>query len=99
MAARKLLMFIIERHKADARFVEVEFDRAGGAAAVLGKNEVGNILAFGVGIVIVFAIKEHDNIGVLLDGARFAEIGEHRNLWTARFYGAGELGQGYHGDI
>ena len=74
-SASELLMLIVERHKANPGFIEVELDCASGAAAMLGENEVGDILTFGFGIVVIFAIQEHDNIGVLLDGARLTEIG------------------------
>ena len=36
--ASKLLVLVIERHEADASFIEVELDRAGGTTAVLGEN-------------------------------------------------------------
>ena len=47
---------LIKRHKADALLVEEELDVAGGTTTVLGENEVGDVLAFGFWIVIIFAI-------------------------------------------
>ena len=66
---------LIKRHKADALLVEEELDVAGGTTAVLGENEVGDVLAFGFWIVIILAIQEHNNISILLDRTRLAEIG------------------------
>ena len=66
---------LIKRHKADALLVEEEFDVAGGTTAVLGENEVGDVLAFGFWIVIILAIQEHNNISILLDRTRLAKIG------------------------
>ena len=91
LCASKLLMLIIERHKADAGFIEEELDGSGSATAVLGDNKVGDILAVGIWIIVIFAVEEHYDIGILLDGARFTEIGEHRDLWTAGFDSTGEL--------
>lgn len=47
--------------------MEVELDFTGGAITVLGEDEVGDMLAVGVGIVIVLAIDKRDDIGVLFD--------------------------------
>lgn len=66
---------LIKRHKADALLVEEELDVAGGTTAVLGENEVGDVLAFGFWIVIILAIQEHNNISILLDRTRLAKIG------------------------
>ena len=78
-------MLLVERHKADMLLIKEKIDFTGGATAMLSDNEVGNILAFGVGIVVIFAIEEGYNIGVLLDGTRFAKIGQEWDLRAARF--------------
>ncbi len=41
--------------------------------------------------VIFLAVDEHDHIGVLLDGAGFAKVGEHRDVRRALLHGAREL--------
>ena len=46
----------VERHKANAFLVEEEFDVASGATAVLGKNEIGDVLTLGLGIVVILTI-------------------------------------------
>ena len=58
---------------------------------MLGDNEVGDVLALSVGIVVVFAVEEHHDIGVLLDGTGFAEVREHWALVRALLYGTTEL--------
>ena len=67
-------MLIIERHKANALFIEEELNFTCCATAVFCENEVGDVLAFRLWIVVIFAVDEHDDIGILLDGAGFAEI-------------------------
>ena len=44
--------------------------------------------------IILFAEHEHDDVGVLLDGARFAQVGELRALVLAVLHRARELRQG-----
>ena len=45
-------------------------------------------------------MNEADYIGVLLNGARFAEIGKDRLFVAAALLlGSGELGEGYDGDF
>lgn len=68
-------MLIVERHEANAGFVEVKFDVAGGAAAMLGKDKVGDILTLGIWVVIIFAVNKHYDIRILLDGAGFTKVG------------------------
>ena len=68
-------MLIVERHEANASFIEVEFDIAGCATAVLGKDKVGNILTFCIWVVIIFAVNKHYDICILLDGTGFTEVG------------------------
>ena len=59
---------------------EHEIQVAGGAVALLGDDEFGfGAIFFGqVGLVKIGAIDEEDYVGVLFDGARFAQIGELR---------------------
>ena len=52
--------------------------QAGRAGAVLGDDDVGYPLALGGGVVDLFAVDEHDDVGVLLDRTRFTKVGEHR---------------------
>ena len=63
--------------------MEVKFDVAGWTVTVLGDNEVSDVLAFSVGVVVVFAIEKHHDIGVPLDGTGFTEVGEHWALVRA----------------
>src|SRR6266404_5706216 len=64
------------------------------AVAVLIYQDVGNVLAVGLFVVVGFTVDKHHYVGVLLDGAGVAEVGQ---LWygrSARLNGAGELGEG-----
>ena len=57
-------------------------DRAGRAVALLGDDDLGLALGLGVFVavlvlvVVAVAVDEGDDIGVLLDGAGLAEIGQ-----------------------
>ena len=48
-------------------FAEKEGDGAGGAVAVFGHDDVGDVLAVGFLDVHLLTIDEHDDVGVLLD--------------------------------
>lgn len=67
-------MLSVERHEAYAFLVEEEFDFAGSAAAVLRENKVGDILAISIFVIVIFAVDEHNNVRILLDGTGFAEV-------------------------
>src|SRR6516165_7943261 len=79
----------------DERHVDVA-DRPG---AVLEEQHLGDALLLGVGLVVLLAVEGHDGVGVLLDGARLAEVGEHGLAVLAALGGAVELGQGDHRDV
>ncbi len=49
--------------------------------------------------VIFLAIDEHHHVGVLLDGAGFAQVRQHRALVVARIDAARQLRQGQDGDV
>ena len=44
-----------------------------------------------LGVVDLVAVEEHHDVGVLLEGARLTEVGEHRALVGAHLEAAGEL--------
>ena len=95
-------MFFVERHEAEKLGVEVEFDFADRAVAVFADDEFGDIRRYEiwfVHMVIVYAVEKHDKVGVLLDGARFAEVGKDRAWVVATGDGAGELSEGDDGDF
>ena len=48
-------------------------------------------MLFRILVVIIVAVNEKHNVRVLLDGAGFAQIGEHGALVVALFVGAREL--------
>src|SRR3954465_15738285 len=63
------------------------------AVAVLGDDQVGLARAVGVLVVVLVAVDEHDEVGVLLDLPGLAQVGEHRALVGARLDAARELRQ------
>ena len=61
--------------------MEVELNFTNGAMTVFGDEKLGDIGGFEVIFVltiIIWAMKEHDKVSVLLDGARLTKIGENR---------------------
>ena len=47
-------------------FVEEQVDGAYRAVAVLGDDKLGDVFVFSFGVVVIFAVQEHYDIGVLL---------------------------------
>ena len=45
-----------------------------GSFDVLRENNIGDVLAISILVVVIFAINEHNDISILLDGAGFAEV-------------------------
>ena len=76
-------------------------DAAGGAVALFCNDDLGFALeVFVFAIVVLFAVDEADYVGVLLDGAGFAEVTEERLFVAATLLaGSGELGEGDYGDF
>ena len=61
-------MAFVERHKAEALWVEVELDFADRPVTMLRNDKIGDVLDFGiVRFVIAWTVNERDDIGVLLD--------------------------------
>src|SRR5262245_33095624 len=63
--------------------IVLEEDKADGAdraVAVLGQNQLGAPGILGVDVVVIVAVEKADHVGVLLNGARFAQIREDRAL-------------------
>ena len=59
------------------------------AVAVLGEDQLGAARVLGVLVVVVVAVEEADEVGVLLDRAGLAQVGEDRAL-VGRCSGARE---------
>ena len=64
---RLLVVLLIQRHKSQSLWVEVQLNLASRSVTVLGDNEVGDVFAFGIGVVVGFAVDKHNDVGVLLD--------------------------------
>src|SRR5690349_1959734 len=67
---------------------EDELEIADGAVALLGDDDLGDALLLRLLVVHLVAIDERDEIGVLLDGTRFAEVGELRAVIAGALFGA-----------
>ena len=71
--------------------------------AVLGNNALNGVL-FRRGstllkLIIRFPVKEHYNVGILLNGAGFTKVRKHRAVAGAAFGRAGKLGKNDHGNV
>ena len=65
---RSLVVAFVETHETQALWVEVELDFANGSVAVLGDDEIGDVLNLRIiRLVIAWTVNERDDIGVLLD--------------------------------
>src|ERR1700728_3757292 len=76
--------------------LERQRDFADGAVAVLGDDQVGLAGALGVLVVVLVAVDEHHQVGVLLEVPRLAQIRELRFLVRPRLDCAAELGERDH---
>ena len=61
---------------------------------MLGANDLGEALLLGLLVVVLVAVDEEDQVRVLLDGARLAEVGEDRTLVVPLLDRAGKLATG-----
>ena len=56
--------------------MEVQLNLADRAVTVLSDDQVGDVLDFRiVRFVISWSVNKADDVGILLDGARFAQVG------------------------
>src|SRR3954454_6005178 len=78
---------------------EGELDRVRRAVAVLGQVHLGEALLVGLVVVVLVAVDEHHQVGVLLDRPGLAEGGEDRPLVVALLDRAGELRHGQDRDV
>src|SRR5260370_20112849 len=86
---------ILEAHEL---LEEGEGNIAGGAVALLGDMNFQN--AFVLARLVHFRpVQEHDRVGVLLDGAGLAKVGQSRLVIGAVFGAAVDLSQGHDGNL
>ena len=52
--------------------LEVQFDRPDRAIAVLGQDDLGDVLVLRFLVVVIFAIQEGNDVRILFQGPRFA---------------------------
>ena len=72
---------------------------AGLAVAVFGDDTFRQVGVGGVLVVVALPVEEHNDVGVLLDGARLTQVGEHGPLVAAALIGTGELAEAENGDV
>ena len=75
---------LLKRRKAR---LEGEGDLADRPVAVLGEDDVRLPEPLGLAVVVLLAVDEHDHVGVLLDLAALAQVGQHRHRRVARLHG------------
>src|SRR6478735_4281943 len=78
---------------------EDQSDGAHGAVAVLGEDQLGASRVLRFLVVVVVAVEEADEVGVLLDCTGLAQVREDRALVGALLGRAGELRDADHRDI
>ena len=82
----------VEAHEAQPLGVEVELDFAYWAITVLGDDEVGDVLELGViWLVVAWPVNKGDDVGVLLNRARFTQVGQLWHWRGARLHRAAQL--------
>ena len=59
-------------------------DFAGGAVTVFADDAFGHTFFISIRVVVFITIHEHNQVGILLDGTGFAQVGHH-----GAFVGAG----------
>src|SRR5450830_334696 len=74
-----------------------EADRADGAVTLLADNDLGGTFVRRIGVVHLVAVQEYDHVRILLDSARFAQVGHDGTFVGTLFQRAVQLGQGDHG--
>ena len=64
-----LFLFIHFRqtYKLGKLFVEEQVDGAYRTVTVLGDDKLGDVFVFGFGVVVIFAVQEHYDIGILFE--------------------------------
>jgi biotin operon repressor len=78
------------------RLQEGQLAGARRAVALLADDDLGDAGLLGVLVVVVVAVDEHDDVGVLLDGAGFAQVAHHGALVGALLDAARQLRQRDH---
>src|SRR6218665_3189661 len=82
----------------EARLVllEEQLDRAGRAIALLADDDFGHVRLLALFFLVVVAVDEHDDVGILLDGAGLAQVGHQRAFVGALLDRAIELRERHH---
>ena len=68
-----------------------EGDLSNTAVAVFQQNSLCQIGVFHIVLILALAVKADNNIGILLNGAGFTQVGKHGALILTALVGAAEL--------
>src|SRR5262249_9709063 len=96
MTSRHWLGPPLEAFEAHELTEETQRDLAGRTVALFGEDDLRQPAGLFRRLVVVLAVEQHDHVGVLLDGARLAEIAHARPIVVAALDVAVELGQSDH---
>src|SRR5579875_2662952 len=80
-------------------FAKSQADHAGRAVPLFRDDDLGLPLGLAVLYIVVVAVDERHQIGVLLNRPGFAQIRQHRPFVGAALHGAGELRERQHGHV
>ena len=72
-------------------FEESEFHHPSRPISVLGDQNFGHTRLLAVFIVVIIAVDEHDDVGVLLNGPRVPQVAHHGAFVVARLNASVEL--------
>src|ERR1700722_3448271 len=78
---------------------EGQLDRSCWAVTLLADNDFGLTFVVRIGVVVLVAIDEKNEVGILLNGAGFAQVGPRRALVGTLFQRTVELRKRDHGDV
>src|SRR5437016_8758711 len=84
---------IVEALELREAVVEEEFLPPDRAIAMFTHENIGNALPFGILVIYVLTVNEHDDVGILLDRTALTEIRQHGNRGLSGFHRTTELRQ------
>src|SRR5438132_13606993 len=84
-AANQSRSIHLEVQKRRCPLQEQQLDLPGRTVAVLGHDDVSDALLVSIGVVLLVAIDKQDNVRILLERARLAQVRQLRNVWGPLF--------------
>src|SRR5687768_1233103 len=87
LCLHRLFAVGLEVCKSGCCFEEPERNILSAAISVLRDVDLGNSLAICFGVVPIFSINKHDNIGILFDRSGLSQVGEKGTMIRSVFHG------------